>query len=289
MPRQLIITADDFGIGPETSRGILELAVRGTITSTVLLVNSPFAEEGVRQWNQRGRPLELGWHPCLTLDSPLTNDVPSLVGPDGRFQSLGSLLKKIVLKRIVASELKTELRAQYQRFRDLVGHEPRNINGHHHVHIFEPVAAVLATILSEQVHTPYVRRVIESKRTLLKVKGARIKRLVLSRFGKRVTKDFPGNDTLLGITDPPFVHDEQFFLRWLSHARGECLELTCHPGHLDATLVGRDGSLADGQLHRRAAEFARLSNPVFLECLKAQGFQIVSAEKLTLGTRAMVA
>ena len=31
-PRQLVVVADDFGIGPETNRGILELATVGRIT-----------------------------------------------------------------------------------------------------------------------------------------------------------------------------------------------------------------------------------------------------------------
>ena len=30
-PRQLVVIADDFGIGPDTDRGILELAAAGTI------------------------------------------------------------------------------------------------------------------------------------------------------------------------------------------------------------------------------------------------------------------
>ena len=36
--RFLIVLADDFGIGPETSRGILELAARRIVTGTVLAV-----------------------------------------------------------------------------------------------------------------------------------------------------------------------------------------------------------------------------------------------------------
>ena len=67
----MLVTADDFGIGPETSRGILDLAVKGVLTSTVLLVNSPYAAECVGMWRRAGGPIELGWHPCLTLDSPI--------------------------------------------------------------------------------------------------------------------------------------------------------------------------------------------------------------------------
>src|SRR5215831_17938989 len=85
--RQLIVTADDFGIGPATSEGVLEAADCGAITASVLLVNSPYAESAVRRWRQRGCPMELGWHPNLTLDSPIlsANKLPSLVGPAAGF------------------------------------------------------------------------------------------------------------------------------------------------------------------------------------------------------------
>ena len=45
--RFLLVTADDYGIGPETSRAIRELGSLGTVTSTVFLVNSPFAENEI--------------------------------------------------------------------------------------------------------------------------------------------------------------------------------------------------------------------------------------------------
>lgn len=285
MSRFLLVTADDFGIGVETSRGILDLAARGVVTSTVLLVNSPHADESVRLWKALGRPVELGWHPCLTLDAPVlpAARVPTLVGPDGRFQPLGSLLKKLLRGRVNATEIEAELQAQYDRFRELVGHAPMNVNGHHHVHVFRPVAGVLARILAGQSRQPFVRRVVESPRTLALVPGARLKRAVLSRFGKRATATyatFPGNDRLIGVTNPPFVHHPAFFARWLARSTGRTVELTCHPGYLDASIDGRDGTLADGQLHRRAAELDRLRDPSFVRAAHTAGFTLVNAADL---------
>ena len=71
--RQLVVVADDFGIGPETDRGILELGAAGRVTSTVLLVNSPFAEPAIAAWNRAGRPIELGWHPNPLPSKPYHN------------------------------------------------------------------------------------------------------------------------------------------------------------------------------------------------------------------------
>src|SRR4051812_21166676 len=96
--RLLLVTADDFGIGPETSRGILELAARGVVTATALLVNSPHAEDAVHAWRRAGGPADLGWHPCLTLDRPVSppGRVPSLVDAHGRLWPLCRFLRQLL-------------------------------------------------------------------------------------------------------------------------------------------------------------------------------------------------
>lgn len=285
--RYLLVTADDFGIGPDTSRGILDLAARGAVTSTVLLVNSPFAEESVALWRAAGGTLELGWHPCLTLDAPVLppRAVPTLADAAGRFHPLGTFLRRLAVGRIAAAEVEAELAAQYRRFADLVGRPPANVNAHHHVHAFRPVGDALARVLAGQRPRPYVRRVVEPWRTLRRVPGARPKRALLSHVGQRAARrqqlaGLPGNEYLLGITDPPFVRDPAFFARWLRHAPGQVVELTCHPGHLDATLDGRDGTFADGHLHRRPAELALLRDPAFGDAVGRAGFTPVAAADL---------
>ncbi|HUR52818.1 MAG TPA: ChbG/HpnK family deacetylase [Gemmataceae bacterium] len=285
--RLLLVTADDFGIGPDTSRGILELGKLGVVTSTVLLVNSPFAAEGVAAWRAAGHPLELGWHPCLTIDAPVLppDQVPSLVNADGRFPRLGQLLKRIVRGRVNTAEVEAEWRAQFRRFVEMVGHPPANVNAHHHVHIFRPIGEALARILPAGT---FVRRVVEPRRTLRRVPGARLKRAFLSHFGKKALRrqeaaGFPGNDTLAGITDPPFVHAPDFFARWLAATPGRFVELSCHPGHFDPTLDGRDGTIADGHMHRRARELELLREPAFRDAVRDAGFRLVTAAEVVNG------
>ena len=285
--RFLVVTADDFGIGPETSCGILGLAARGVVTSTVLLVNSPFAAEAVELWRRVGRPVELGWHPCLTLDAPVLPPaaVRSLVGPGGRFVGLGRLLRRMALGRLRADEIEAELRAQFRRFVELVGGPPANVNAHHHVHVFRPVGESLRRVLRECAPGVFVRRVVEPARTLWRVPGARVKRAVLTRLGRaaagrQAAGGLPGAEALLGITDPPCVGDPRFFARWLAAARERVVELTCHPGRFDPTLVGRDGTPTDGQVHRRVWELEQLMRPEFLAAVRETGFTLVSAAEL---------
>ena len=176
--RFLVITADDFGIGPETSHGILDLAGQGLVTATVLLVNSPHAEAAVHTWRISGIPLEVGWHPCLTLDRPVSppGDVRSLVDADGRFWPLGRFLFRLLSGRVRADDVARELHAQIRRFRELVGHSPSIVNTHHHVQVFPPLDAILVELLGRCPKRPYVRRVREPWRMLSRIPGARRKR-----------------------------------------------------------------------------------------------------------------
>lgn len=276
--RYLLVTADDFGIGPATSRAILELAAEGLVTSTVLLVNSPHAADAVRAWRQAGRCPELGWHPCLTLDGPVAppERVPTLLGADGRFRPLGAFSRALARGQIRPEDIATELQAQYERYHDLVGAPPTVVNSHHHVQVFSPVGAILRRVLAGQRPAPYVRRVGEPMRSLVRVRGARIKRAFLSVLGRRDARalaraGFPGNDWLAGVTDPPWTAHPDFLARWLRCMPGRVVELTCHPGHRDLTLVGRDCTLDDGQLERRTEETRRLREPGFVEACRQAG------------------
>jgi predicted glycoside hydrolase/deacetylase ChbG (UPF0249 family) len=290
--RFLVVVADDYGIGPETSRAILELAAEGVVTGTVLLVNSPYAAESVRHWQRSGTGLELGWHPCLTLDAPVAppGRVPSLVGPDGRLWPLGRFLTRLTLKRIRPTEIEAELRAQYTHFVELVGHPPTLVNSHQHTALFGPVGAILRAVLSRWRPLPYLRHVREPWRMLALVPGARVKRTVLSTLGwgqarQQRREGFPGNDWLAGITDPPWVTDPAFFTRWLTGIPGRDVELACHPGYHDPTLVGRDCTEHDGLLQRRVDELHLLRQAGFGEAYRRAGFTLVTPSELVARQR----
>jgi predicted glycoside hydrolase/deacetylase ChbG (UPF0249 family) len=285
--RYLVVTADDYGIGPATSMGILDLALHRRITASVLLVTAPHAADAVQTWKQAGRPLELGWHPCLTLDRPLVPParVPSLVDGQGRFWPLGQFLRRLLTGRMRHAEIEAELKAQFQRFCDLVGSPPTVVNSHHHVQVFPPIGAILCKVLKNCRPAPYVRQVREPWAMLAQMPGARVKRTVLSSLGRRNARrqrreGFPGNDWLAGISDPPCVADPSFFTRWLARIPGRVVELTCHPGYHDTTLIGRDCTVTDGQVQRRVREWHLLQHPSFNEAYQRAGFRLVSPTEL---------
>ncbi|MFO0846293.1 MAG: ChbG/HpnK family deacetylase [Gemmataceae bacterium] len=285
--RTLVVVADDYGIGPETSRAIAECALRGAVTATVLLANSPHAEEGVEGWRKVGWPADLGWHPCLTMDAPAAppGEVPSLVGDGGVMYPLAQFLRRLRRGAIRPEHIERELRAQYARFLDLTGRPPPLVNSHQHVALFGPVGAILRQVLREQSPRPFLRRVQEPTRLLAEIPGARVKRCLLNLLGRpqarvQAREGYPGADWMIGVTDPRWVRDPAFWPRWLAAVPGRVVELMCHPGHHDLTLLGRDARPGDGLIRRRVDEYHRLTDPAFLEACRRAGFTLLPPSRL---------
>ena len=278
MPRPVTIVADDYGIGPETSRGILDLALEGRITATVLIVNAPHAEAAVRAWQRAAPAADFGWHPNLTLDAPVAgaDAVPSLVRADGTFWPLGAFLGRICLGLVRRADVRREWQAQYRRFIELVGRPPDLVNSHQHVSLFPPCDGALLDVLREHDARPYMRRVVERGGVWAAVPGARAKRAVLTAFGRRAARraaaaGLPGCDWLAGVTDPACVADSRFWGRWLGRmGPAGSVEICCHPGYLDPTLVGRDCAAGDG-LDRRPRETALLRADEFQQACDRVG------------------
>jgi predicted glycoside hydrolase/deacetylase ChbG (UPF0249 family) len=278
--RCLLVVADDFGIGPQTSRGILDLAARGLVTGTVLLVNSPHAASAVAAWRRSSVPAELGWHPCLTLDGPVSppGSVASLVDFNGKFWPLGSFLRRLHRGKIRPEEIRRELFAQYRRFIELVGQPPTLVNSHQHVALFQPIGDILIELFAEAPRPIYARFVREPWQLLWSIPGARLKRTALKLLGRPQTRrferaGFAGADWFVGLSNPLSAGHPDYFTRWLAHVPGQTVELMCHPGHLDATLSGRDGTPPGSSQVWRTEEYRRISEPAFADACDRAGFR----------------
>ncbi len=124
---------------------------------------------------------------------------------------------------------------------------------------------------------------------IARIPGARIKRGLLSLLGRRDARQsaragHPGNDWLAGVTDPACVHDPEYLSRWIGRVPGRVVELACHPGHRDETLVGRDCTWTDGMIERRVREFQLLADPRFAQVVLQAGFRLTPPSRL-VGSR----
>jgi hypothetical protein len=58
------------------------------------------------------------------------------------------------------------------------------------------------------------------------------------------------------------------------------VELSCHPGHADSTLIGRDCKANDGLMQRRVDEWGLMNHPGFSEACRRLGFVLVAPAEL---------
>lgn len=146
MARRLIINGDDFGLTPGVSRGILRAHREGLLTSTTFMVNFPWAEE-MAALLQDAPGLGVGIHLNITTGGPVLppTQVPSLVGPDGRF--VRSTWR--VLTRVRADEARLEWSAQVRRGIELLGRTPTHLDTHRFLQAHPPLCEAMLSVARE--------------------------------------------------------------------------------------------------------------------------------------------
>lgn len=232
-PKLLIINADDFGLNEAANAGIIESYQAGSVTSTTLMANAPFA--GQAAGLARENPgLGVGLHFNLTWGRPLmgSSKVPALVGPDGAFLDRSLLARRLLMGRIPARQVEMELGAQLQRMQEL-GVQPTHMDSHQHVHGFGVVFSAVAkrcVDLEIPMRVPWVATTVGGGMS------RRLRRYMLATLLARATRRWKGrvrwNDGLGSVfdlgADGRKLGDEDY-RRILSGAREGAFELMVHP------------------------------------------------------------
>jgi len=105
--KYLIVNADDFGASRGINRGVLEAHRYGIVSSTSLMVNTPFSAEAAKL-AVGARYLSVGLH------ADLREELAADAGSPGT--------------------LRKALRQQFARFKTLMGRRPTHLDSHHNVH-----------------------------------------------------------------------------------------------------------------------------------------------------------
>jgi len=182
----LILHSDDFGLNSEVNRAILEVAQKGVLGSASLMTNGLAAEDALEQARDCAG-LGVGLHLNIVRGRPLSDpeDVPSLVGDDGRFlNSVARLMSRSMRGKLSASEVETEYRRQIEFMlkRNFV---PTHLDGEKHTHILIPESARAVCKLCREFNIQRVRLINEKallkdlRRRGLAVKGSRLQRAKL--------------------------------------------------------------------------------------------------------------
>lgn len=147
MLKQLVITADDFGLAVDVNIAV-ELAHRdGILSAASLMVGAPAAGDAVRRAQALPR-LAVGLHIVLVDGAPTLppEKIPRLVDEKGLFRNdLAKFGLEIVLEPEVRSQLRQEIRAQFEAF-SASGLSLSHVDVHKHYHLHPVVAADIISI-----------------------------------------------------------------------------------------------------------------------------------------------
>jgi hopanoid biosynthesis associated protein HpnK len=159
--RQLVVTADDFGLCREVNEAVELAHTHGVLSAASLMVAGAAAADAVARARRLPR-LGVGLHLVLVDGAPVLppERIPALVGADGRFprDPLRAGVR-LFLSRAARAQAAAEIRAQLAAFR-ATGLSLDHLNAHHHFHLHPTVQTLLLEIAAEQ-GLPPVRIPIE--------------------------------------------------------------------------------------------------------------------------------
>jgi predicted glycoside hydrolase/deacetylase ChbG (UPF0249 family) len=269
LSRLLIVNADDFGLTPGVSAGILDAHRHGIVTSTSVLAVAPAFEETAPALHAaRESGIGVGVHlAAVGEDPPLLprSRVASLVDHHGAFP----LTWKAFLLRAAGvrpSELEAELAAQIDRVRS-AGLTVDHLDAHQHLHLLPKVRAVVVR-LARRFAIPAIRVPRAGSRRLAGI-GVRLLARGLARDAKRYGLAHP--DACEGFDDSGGMTAER--LR-------RTVERIAASSAMSAEMLVHPGAAADPARDRYrwgydwAGELAALVDPRAREAVQRSGLRL---------------
>ncbi len=250
--RYLIVNADDFGISPEVTKGIIEAFKNGIVTDTSILICSPYAEQSLARAIEVGLPV--GVHIDFVTEFHLHNhhSDPNLVGPNG--QLMHELNEREFHNHIDHSftcdelmSLRDEVRSQVDLFIQLTGQKPSHLDYHFGLHHLNEIMAIYITI-AEEYQIPV-------------------------RWGRQYAGRNPYAMAPMIFCDafqgnPQTTVDD--FINLIEKPWDGVMEICCHPGYFTP------GRLADSNNRDREYELAILVDPRMKLELQARNIKLVN-------------
>ncbi|MDE2134414.1 MAG: hopanoid biosynthesis-associated protein HpnK [Alphaproteobacteria bacterium] len=145
--KNLIVTADDFGVAREVNDAVEQAHKEGILTAASLMVSAPETADAVQR--AKGMPrLRVGLHLVLVEGRPMLPPaaVPDLVDSGGLFRTdmVRAGIAMFLLPK-VRRQLAAEIEAQFNAFA-ATGLELDHVNAHKHFHLHPTVADLVVRI-----------------------------------------------------------------------------------------------------------------------------------------------
>jgi hypothetical protein len=273
--RRIWLCADDYGIAPGVNQAIRELAARGRINATSVMVVAPGFDKAqalaLDQARASAPALAIGLHLTLTAPyRPLTGFVPVR---QEAFLPLSAMVRAALLRRLDAHTIRREVDAQLAAFATAFGRPPDFVDGHQHVHVLPQVREAVLAAVTEMTPRPWVRQ-CETARPLRGLwAGPKTMVIGLMSRGLRERARAAGiatNTAFAGVyVFRPGADFSALFPRFLALTPEGGL-IMCHPGIVDAALQRLDPLTL-----LREQEYAFLLSDAFPRILAEHGVTLV--------------
>jgi predicted glycoside hydrolase/deacetylase ChbG (UPF0249 family) len=269
---RLVVNADDFGMSPAVSRGILRAHRDGIVTSTSLLGNCDDMGEACALLSE-SPGLGVGIHLSLVGGRPVAaaNTVRTLTDSEGAFfPRAEDLLWPLARGRIDVAEIELEFEAQIGRARE-AGITPDHLDTHRHLGFVPAVGRALEAV-ARRHGIAGVRSAVE-RPTLAWLTDPRrgIEAGILAGLAwmtRRQMGTLRHGPQSWGFVESGRL-DEIRILEIIGRLGPGAHELICHPGEEDdASTAAREPE------HYREQELRALASPKVRRALERRGVEL---------------
>ncbi|MBV8637263.1 MAG: hopanoid biosynthesis-associated protein HpnK [Candidatus Eremiobacteraeota bacterium] len=284
--REVIISADDFGISDEVNEAVEAAHRNGVLNTTSLMVAAPATADAVR----RARALDdlhVGLHVVLVNGRPKLppERVPLLVDRNGEFATdLAAAGVNFFFRPGVRRQLEAEIRAQFDAFA-ATGLPLDHVNAQNHMHVHPTVLGIILKVGKEYglraVRVPF-EPFLPSWRSMRTAMPQRFANAVflwpwLSLMKQRLRgAGIATNDYVFGMNDTGHMTAERV-VQFIAHLPRGVSELYFHPA---TTRWAESRGMDDYDF---AGEYAALVAPSVIEALRGSGARSISYTRLANG------
>jgi predicted glycoside hydrolase/deacetylase ChbG (UPF0249 family) len=304
--RRIVLHADDLGMSPAVTSGILQGFEHGLLTSTSLLSNAPDARRALVLWRELelrraeaslastsrrrrlhdpDQPFDLGIHLNLTQGRPLIGSryPRELLDANGCFPGIFGLFRRLWRSGLAAAAaVEEELACQVQFMLDR-GYRPTHLNGHQYIEMLPAVSGVVESLL-ERFHIPVVRIAWEDswaksiawpgiRKTQWLIGG--LKRIYAGRFRQRMngSRAYVA-DAFFGTMTAGTTSLETMRAFLAAKQDFKLAEIGLHPGAKADMAVPSDDAWHDPLADLRPREAEMLISPELDKLVAAGGCQL---------------
>ena len=236
--RELIVTADDFGLAIPVNDAIERAHCEGILSTASLMVAAPETSDAVRRAHRLPN-LRVGLHVVLVNGQPALppERVPALVDARGRFSSNLFLAGvNYFFNPAARRQLQDEVRAQFEAFAR-TGLRLDHVNAQNHFHVHPTVLATIVQVGREYgiravriPHEPFAASYRAARtRPVARLANDVLLRPWMALMRSRLRKNgIASNDYVFGMNDSGHVTSERVRAFLAAMPDGVC-ELYVHP------------------------------------------------------------